>query len=101
MRVVWTERARSDLESIADFIARDDPTAAEKWVKKLIDIAGRAAVAPLTGRCVPEFSRDDLREFLLRTYRIVYRVTPQRCEILTVFEGHRRFPRRVEPDPEK
>jgi mRNA-degrading endonuclease RelE of RelBE toxin-antitoxin system len=27
-----------------------------------------------------------------RTYRIVYRVTEERIEVLTVFEGHRLFP---------
>jgi hypothetical protein len=30
-----------------------------------------------------------------RTYRIVYRVRDDRMEVLTVFEGHRLFPRDV------
>jgi plasmid stabilization system protein ParE len=33
-----------------------------------------------------------VREIFKRTYRIVYRVMSDRIEILTVFEGHRRFP---------
>jgi hypothetical protein len=31
-------------------------------------------------------------------YRIVYRVTPTAVEVLTVFEGHQRFPEQASPD---
>jgi hypothetical protein len=44
---------------------------------------------PLAGRVVPELQRDDIRELLLRTYRIVYRLRPAEIHVLTVFEGHR------------
>jgi toxin ParE1/3/4 len=52
----------------------------------------KAAVdVPFAGRRVPEFSREDVREVFLKSYRIVYRVTQRHCEVLTVFEGHRRL----------
>lgn len=38
---------------------------------------------------VPELNREDIREVLLRSYRIVYRVRPDGIVVLTVFEGHR------------
>ena len=41
------------------------------------------------GRQVPEFGRKDLRELIVRNYRIVYHLTADRIEIVTVFEGHR------------
>lgn len=41
---------------------------------------------------VPEIDRDDVREVLLRGYRIVYRVLEHEIHVLTVFEGHRLFP---------
>ncbi len=85
----------ADLDAIGDHIARDDPEAAERWVMKLVGTAEKAAGAPLAGRRVPELARDDVREVLVRTYRIVYRVTAKRCEVLTVFEGHRLFPQDV------
>jgi toxin ParE1/3/4 len=99
--IVWTERALSDLDAIADFIADENRGAAERWAAKLIAVAGTLATTPLAGRRVPEFSRDDLREILVRSYRIVYRVTATRCEILTIFEGRRLFPRDVAPDVEE
>jgi plasmid stabilization system protein ParE len=91
-RVLWTRRAEADLEAIGDDIAADDPVAAERWVLRLIDHARKAGDAPLAGRRVPEIRMDDVREVLLRTYRIVYRVRPDAIVVLTIFEGHRRFP---------
>lgn len=88
----WTHRAIADLDAIGDYIARDAPAAAERWLTRLIGAAERAARVPLAGRRVPELPRDDIREVLLRSYRIVYRVDGDGVTILTVFEGHRTFP---------
>jgi len=93
--VAWTDRAVSDLEAIGDFIADDNPVAAERWVRVLIAAAEGAAAMPMAGRRVPELGRDDIREVLKRTYRVVYRVRGDRVEVLAIFEGHRLFPRDV------
>jgi len=90
--LVWSERAKRDLVEIGDFIARDDRNAAARWIARLMTTAARTAVTPGAGRRVPELARDEVRELLLRTYRIVYRVSRTKIEVLTVFEGHRLFP---------
>ncbi|HEX7479622.1 MAG TPA: type II toxin-antitoxin system RelE/ParE family toxin [Polyangiales bacterium] len=97
---MWTDFALRDLERIDDYIAQDRPSAAARWVQKLIATADTAAAAPLAGRVVPETRRDDIREVLLRHYRIVYLVGESRIEILTVFEGHKRFPDQSVPGDE-
>jgi toxin ParE1/3/4 len=91
-KIVWTARAREDLRAIGDFIAEDSPAAAERGVGVLIAAAESAAALPLAGRIVPELRRDDVREVLRKTYQLVYKVRERHIEILTVFEGHRRFP---------
>jgi toxin ParE1/3/4 len=96
--VLWTDRALADLEAIRDYIARDNPSAAARWVMRLCQTAEKVGTAPLAGRRVPEFARDDVRELLLRSYRIVYHLSERQVEILTVFEGHRLYPAGVEPD---
>jgi plasmid stabilization system protein ParE len=78
-----------DLEAIEQFIAQDDPVAANRWVLKLIATAERAAKLPTAGRIVPEKQRNDIREVRLRTYRIVYAVHERGINVLTVFEGHK------------
>lgn len=100
-RIVWTERAREDLRAIGDYIARDDPMAAARWVETLTTAVERAARAPLAGRRVPEKGRNDVREVLQRTYRIVYRVRDGQIDVLTIFEGHRLLPGDAIPDQDR
>lgn len=88
-RLRWTERARGDLLEIGRFIARDKPEAARKWTARLRRRARQAAQLPGTGRVVPEFQRDDIREIVERGYRIVYLVLEDEVHVLTVFESHR------------
>src|SRR3954466_14048585 len=85
--IEWTVRARDDLRAIDDYIAADNPAAAERWVSKLIAKAESAARRPLAGRMVPEKRRADVREVFLRTYRIMYRVREGGITVLTVLEG--------------
>jgi plasmid stabilization system protein ParE len=82
----------SDLRAIGDYIAAESPIAALRWVRTLVAAVELAAFLPMAGRVVPEKGRDDIREVFKRSYRIVYRVRARSIEVLTVFEGHRRFP---------
>jgi toxin ParE1/3/4 len=100
LRLRWANRAEADLASIYEYIAEDDPIAAERWVEKLMERAKLAATAPLGGRIVPEFGVPELREVFVRSYRIVYRVRRDEIQVLTVFEGHQRFPSDVDLEGE-
>lgn len=95
MKLRWTQRARQDLLDIGHYIALDKPEAAKRWVARLRKTALRSCDFPLSGRRVPEFERDDIREILVRRYRIVYRILKDEIHVLTVFEGHRLFPRDI------
>jgi toxin ParE1/3/4 len=86
--LVWTDRAVRDLKAIDAYIAADDPVAAAHWVDKLLAAGERAARLPHSGHRVREHGRDDLRQILVRSYRIVYRIHDKQVDILTVFEGH-------------
>ncbi len=94
MRVLWTEQAFARLAEIETYIAADDPTAARRFVVRPIECASRLAKAPHMGRWVPEFPESKLRELIEGNHRIVYRVRGKTIQVLTVFEGHRRFPAR-------
>jgi addiction module RelE/StbE family toxin len=92
MKLFWTETARQDLLAIRRYIAADNPTAAKRRVERLRERARSALHAPLAGRKVPDFSRDDIHELIEGNYRIVYQVFADRLVVLTVFEGHHLFP---------
>ncbi len=89
MKILWTEHATACLVEIEDYIAFDDPEAAERWVEKLIKRTRVLADHPQAGRKLPEMPKSSLRELIEANYRIVYRVTGETVEILTVFERHR------------
>ena len=84
--------------SIRRFIAADNPNAAKQWIARLRDRVRDILPVPESGRMVPEFSREDIRELIEGNYRIVYQVFTDRIVVLTVFEGHRLFPERTMSD---
>jgi toxin ParE1/3/4 len=98
MKIRWTPRALQDLREIGAFISRDSPNAARRWVDRLQNHAETVIDAPRSGRVVPEFEREDVREVLLKGYRIVYTLSEEEIAFVAILEGHRTFPRgRVKP----
>ena len=89
MKILWTEQAWTRLVEIEAFIARDNPTAASRFVDKLIERGDALARNPDRGRKLREMPGAGLRELPVGKYRLVYRVTSSAIEVLTVFEGHR------------
>ena len=96
--IVWTETARADLQGIYDFIARDSPALADRTIARVIHAAEAVAALPHSGRVVPELADPDVREVLVGSYWLVYRVWPSRVTIVTVLHGARdRRPDLLEP----
>jgi toxin ParE1/3/4 len=93
LRVELSPQALLDLEEIASFIARDDLDAALSWVDRLVERAQRVGAVPRSGRIVPEVGEPEIREVLLRTYRIIYCIESRRILVLTVIEGRRQLER--------
>jgi plasmid stabilization system protein ParE len=91
LRVELSLQALLDLEEIPDFIARDDLDAALSWIDRLVERAQRVGAVPRSGRIVREVGDPEIREVLLRTCRIIYRVEPRRVLVLTVIEGRRQL----------
>ena len=85
--------ARRDLHAIAQEIARDAPERAVKFCDALLDRAQQAADFPHSGRVVPEFKRDDLRELIQAPFRIIYRVrTDDVVEVVRFWHAKRGTP---------
>ena len=89
MKVTWTHEALAQLIEIEDFISQDSPERAVKFVDQIIEHAEYLSDSPRIGRTVPEISNPNIRELIFKKYRIVYRLSANIIEIVTVFEGHR------------
>lgn len=95
MLVVWTPEAITRLDDIEAYIAQDSPANAKEMVARLLVRTRQLETATLSGREVPEYRREDIRELLERPYRIIYRVTPDRVTILSVMHYRQLLPRKV------
>jgi toxin ParE1/3/4 len=89
MIVKWTDEALENLWKIEQYIGRNSPENAESFVNYLIEQGKTIALNPHMGRMVPEISNPEIRELIVKKYRIVYRVHGKEIKILTVFEGHK------------
>lgn len=92
MRVHWTDRAKSRLRLIHDHIAKDAPHVATQVVERLLQRSIQIADFPSSGRVVPEYQREDLREILERPYRIIFRLLSGRIDIITVMHYRQLLP---------
>ena len=95
MRVVWTDRAKARLKKIHANIAEQAPQAADELVQRLVRRSLQLKTAALSGRKVPEYDRDDIRELKERPYRIIYQVS-DRVDVVAVMHYRQLLPGDVE-----
>jgi toxin ParE1/3/4 len=90
MRIRWTDIAEADLDQLYDYIARDVPYYAEQFVDRLIEAVSVLQDHPRLGRRVPEAEeREDVRELIFQSYRVIYLIEAEQVHILTVIHGSR------------
>jgi toxin ParE1/3/4 len=88
-RVVWSPRAARDLESITDYIRADSPAYAGTVLKSIVHQTRILARFPQAGRMVPEFDDENMRELIVYSYRIIYRLGQGEALIVAVIHGKR------------
>ena len=91
MRVKWLRVALANLEAEADYIADDNPAAADRLVQRIFRATNQLAKFPAIGRPgrVP-----GTRELIVSgtPYIIPYRIRENAVEILRVFHAARKWP---------
>ena len=91
-RISWSPQALRELEAIRDYIAVDSPRYADLVVDRIVAAVERLQAFPDSGRVVPERNDPQIREVIVRPYRVVYRHRADEVEIATVFRGPRLLP---------
>ena len=87
--VRWSQQAADDLEAIYTHIARDSVPYATTMVERILHAVDRLESFPEIGRMIPEFGQVDLREVLVGSYRVVYRLERETVGLVTVVHGAR------------
>jgi len=88
-RVVWSRRASQDLEAIASYIAADSPAYASIVLNRIVHLSKTLTRFPCSGRKVPEFDDENIRELVVYSYRVIYRIEGSEVTIAAVIHGKR------------
>lgn len=80
------------LAQIHEYIAKDQPRNAARFIDRVTRHGDRIGDHPYAGRMVPEYQQEDLREVLEGAYRIIYRILADRVDIVTVRHGSQLLP---------
>ncbi len=91
-QVVWLSAAVDDLDEIATYIAADSPRYAGIVTEKILAGARELADFPHMGAIVREWNDEAYRQRIIYSYRLIYRIRPDRVEVLTVIHGARLLP---------
>ncbi len=92
MRIIWSPLAVERAADIAEYISRDNPTAAEKWIDTVFSKVEQLKSFPESDRIVPEINSKDFRELIYGNYRIIYRLEKIQVSILTIRHGKQILP---------
>jgi toxin ParE1/3/4 len=92
MKIIWSPLAVDRASEIAEYIAQDNPTAAENWVNAVFTHIEQLKKFPESGRIVPGINNNFFRELMYGNYRIIYRIEETRVSILTIRHGKQILP---------
>jgi addiction module RelE/StbE family toxin len=95
MRVHWTQNAVEHIVNIYEHIALNSPTYANRMVDKITRRSEQITDQPLSGRKVPEYQTDDIRELIEKPYRIIYRIKADQIDVVAVIHAARLLPEEI------
>ena len=87
MKVHWTDTALDHLSAIHEYISLDSVEYAKRMVDRLTKRSRQIGSFPGSGRIVPEFEVEQVREVIEGPYRIIYYTRPDQIDILAVVHG--------------
>jgi plasmid stabilization system protein ParE len=92
VKVHWTDTAIEHLSAIHDYIAQSSSQYAKRVVDRLTRRSQQRGGFPLSGRIVPEFNVEQIREVIEGQYRIIYYIKPDQIDVLAVIHGVQQTP---------
>ena len=94
MTIVWSPRAIEHLAHLREYIARDNPNAADRIASALLEAVDRLAQLPNLGR---PGRVAGTRELVVSgtPYIIAYRLRGDRLEVVAVFHARQKWPKQL------
>jgi plasmid stabilization system protein ParE len=90
LELTWSPEPTENLELIAEYIARDSKFYARAVSAEILSVSRNILEFLLIGRVVPEIGDENIREWFIYGYRLVYHIEPERILVVAVIHGKRR-----------
>lgn len=91
MKVHWTQNAIEQLIDIYEYIANDSAIYARRTIDCITERSIQIADFPNSGRIVPEYHNDNVREIIEGSYRVIYLIKEDQIDVLAVVHCARVF----------
>jgi plasmid stabilization system protein ParE len=91
--VTWSETAAAQLQAVRDYLAKSSPGYAQALAERIVARTEDLAAQPLLGAEVPEYGDETIREVFEHPYRILYRVSGEDVQVISIIHSSRRLPR--------
>ena len=93
MTIEWSDAATCQLMAVRDYLGKSSPRYARRLVGKILDSVVILDRMPYFGAEVPEYGSPQIREIFYDPYRIIYRVRPDKVQIVSVIHARRQLPK--------
>ena len=87
--IEWSEIALDDLKEIHEYISKDSKLYADRYINKLFTRVDQLETHPKSGRVVPEYNMEIIRELIEGNCRIVYKFIQNSISILRAHHAAR------------
>jgi len=90
VQISFAASAMKDLEDIEAYYSDEGvPDAGKRLATEIISKVERLQTHPLSGRVVPEFDVEQLREIIYPPFRIVYRYDKSKVRVVRIWRSER------------
>jgi toxin ParE1/3/4 len=97
--VHWALGARQELGTLIVQLGRYSPTYAASFAGRVLAAVERLEDFPRSGRIVPDYQDDTVRELVIDGYRLVYLFEFEEVEVVAILHGSRDVVARLGDDP--
>ena len=89
VKVKWSNQSLDDLKEICNYIAVDSPYYAKICNDRIFEMVEHLKNFPEMGTLLKESEDKNVKQLIYKSYRIIYQITDDFIEILTIIHGSR------------
>lgn len=95
VKVEWSKTANNDLIQIYSYIYENSTYYSTKTISEIIAKTDNLEKFPFMGRKTPEYNRENERELIYKSYRIIYGIKSDKIFIRRIWHSARKLPQKL------